>query len=97
MAVIATVSTSMAWFLFPSVYICRQYMRIFSAGVAQGAQEFSFSKTGGPELGQEGTAFPGSGNSGKPVRFVGFLLRRQRLTQDNFGAINYAAGLHNTG
>ena len=64
------------------MHFCRQYVRIFSASIAQRAQVSGFPKTGGPELVQEGAALLGSGNSGKPVVFAGLFFRRERLTQN---------------
>lgn len=54
-------------------------MLIFSAGIAFSLEQDDFGKSGGPKLIQEGHAFLGPSDSGKPVGEIGLRLGRERF------------------
>ena len=66
-------------------YLGGQNSRVDRPGVAYGAQNGGFAKSGGSEFLEEGTAFFSARYSGKPVGLTGSVSPRERLPQDQLG------------
>ena len=74
-----------------SKYLRSKHPRVLRPGIASFSENSGFTETSRSKLFEEGTAFLGSSNSGKPVGFAVQILWREGFVQDQFGGVDFAA------